>query len=351
MSKPKNRQEYRQQLAEKFIHVLEEKGLSWKKEWHASKMPINGVTHAHYNGCNVFNLSLTAMVNNYEDPRWVTMVQIMDRKKTYHPNEKWHLKAGSKATYVEYWYPYDRIKKKGLTWQEYRDEIMDGRPGTDFYLKTVYTPVFNASLVEGMPELEVYENKDVEQDQIIEKLSANMGVPITNDGGDRAYYSPLRDEIHLPKKESFESTYAYNATALHELAHSTGHVSRLARKQTGMFGSPDYAYEELIAEMASCFMGVDIDAEPTEEHINNHKAYVQNWMSEIRENPDTLVKAIKEAQSAASYMDWKAELITEEEYKKLEGSAFEVSSSVIEKVSEKQPESVVIALELEEPEL
>jgi len=47
------------------------------------------------------------MSKGYTDPRWVTMHQIMDPDKKYHPNEKWHLKKGSKATYVEYWYPYD----------------------------------------------------------------------------------------------------------------------------------------------------------------------------------------------------------------------------------------------------
>ena len=33
MSKPKNKDEYRKEMAEAFAHVLEEKGLSWKKEW------------------------------------------------------------------------------------------------------------------------------------------------------------------------------------------------------------------------------------------------------------------------------------------------------------------------------
>lgn len=329
MARPKNKWEYRQQLADNFVNLLEESGLRWKQEWKTAGAPRNGVTNANYKGCNAFNLYLTALINNYNDPRWVTMVQIMDKKNIYHPNEKWHLQAGSKASYVEYWFPYDRINRKGMTWEDYRMELIHGRPGTEFYLRAVYTPVFNASLVEGMPEFQLAVNPDVEQDQIIDKLSSNMGVPIFN-GGDRAYYSPAKDEIHLPLKEAFDSTYAYNSTALHELAHSTGHSSRLNRLHGAMFGSSDYAYEELIAEMSSCFMSSDVQSELTEEHITNHKAYVQSWVNQIREQPDVLMNAIKDAQAAANYMDWKAELITELEYRKLSGQTLEVSTEMIE---------------------
>ena len=62
---------------------------------------------------------------------------------------------------------------------------------------------------------------------MIEKIAEGMQVPIYNDGQDQAYYIPAKDEIHLPEKDSFFNSYAYNATALHELAHATGHEKRL----------------------------------------------------------------------------------------------------------------------------
>ena len=104
MSRPKNKDEYRAELAETFAHVLEEKGLEWQKEWRGSgnDAPHNGITKACYRGSNAFWLSLIAMMKGYNDPRWVTMVQIMDVDGKYHPKQKWHLKKGSKATYVEY---------------------------------------------------------------------------------------------------------------------------------------------------------------------------------------------------------------------------------------------------------
>ncbi len=326
MARPKNKDEYRAELADAFAHVLEERGLEWRKEWTGSGggAPHNGITKACYRGTNAFWLSLVSMLKGYSDPRWVTMVQIMDNGGKYHPKQKWHLKAGSKATYVEYWYPYDVKNKKTLTWEQYRDEVANGRKDTEFTLSTKYTAVFNASEVEGMPEIQIPETPDVSQDELIGRLCAGMGVQIFLDGGDRAYYSPSQDNIHLPTPESFTSEYAFNATALHELSHSTGHPDRLNRDMAGFFGSAEYAYEELVAEMCSCFMGVNLSAEATPDHINNHKAYVQSWIQAIRDKPETLVRAIKDAQAAASFMDWKAGLITDMEYAKCVGSVMEV---------------------------
>ncbi len=327
MSRPQSKEEYRKELAEAFTRVLEDKGLDWKKEWHGrgGNAPQNGITKACYRGTNAFYLSLVAMAKGYQDPRWVTMTQIMDKDGKYHPKEKWHLKAGSKASYVEYWYPFDTKAKKALKWNEYRDALRDGRSPEDFRLSTRYTAVFNADNIEGMPEIEQpAENTDIKMNDIVNRLAFNMGVPIYFDGGDQTYYSPSKDSIHLPTIQSFESDYAFSSTALHELAHATGAPERLDRKQGSFFGTPDYAYEELVAEITSCFMGISAGTEQTEKHVENHKAYVQNWINAIKEKPEALVKAIKDAQSAANYMDWKAELITEQEYSVLSGKAFEV---------------------------
>ena len=163
MSRPMNKEEYRAELANAFANVLEEKGLEWRKEWQGvgGSAPHNGITKANYRGCNAFWLSLVSMMKGYDDPRWVTMIQIMDNDGKYHPNEKWHLKKGSKATYVEYWYPYDNAEKKALTWEQYRQELADGRSEKEFTLSTRYTAVFNAHDIEGMPEIEITDNPDV----------------------------------------------------------------------------------------------------------------------------------------------------------------------------------------------
>ena len=72
-----------------------------------------------------------------------------------------------------------------------------------------------------------------------------------------------------------------------------------------------------MAEICSCFMGAGLAVAATPEHIENHKAYVQSWVQEIRDKPDSLVRAIKDAQEAAGYMDLMAGVIGKEEYEKV----------------------------------
>ena len=59
MAKPKNKEEYRAELAEYFAHILEEKGLDWKQGWSGGgrDAPMNGITKACYRGSNAFWLS------------------------------------------------------------------------------------------------------------------------------------------------------------------------------------------------------------------------------------------------------------------------------------------------------
>ena len=336
MGRPRDKDEYRKELADAFIHVLEEKGLEWKKEWHGPgiRMPINAVTESRYNGINRLWLGICAMKNGYEDPRWATFNQIADMDGKYHPGQKWHLKAGSKGTYVEYWFPFDKKEKKSMRWDEFQKlKEQDDFDESRYTLRSRYTPVFNASNIEGMPDLDFPKNPDVKPDKLVAMISGGMSVPVLNDGGDRAYYSQREDAVHLPKPEYFESDYAYNSTALHELSHATGHPSRLNRDQSGSFGSSTYAYEELVAEMSSCFMGANLEdhgASQSELHLRNHQAYVQSWIKAIKEKPETLANAVKDAQNAADYLEWKGGLITEQEYTAAKGRAITVPVSAVD---------------------
>lgn len=99
------RKEYRERLAEEFIHLLEEKELDWKQEWRGRDIPMNAKSGKAYKGSNRFYLSLIAAQRGYDDPRWATFQQI----KT----AGWHLKnAKGQGVNVEYWYPYDTKDKK-----------------------------------------------------------------------------------------------------------------------------------------------------------------------------------------------------------------------------------------------
>ena len=294
-----------QQLAEQFLHILEEEKLDWKKEWSGlSGRPYNPVSKTVYHGSNYFSLLLTSMAKGYQDPRWCTFAQIKE--------QGWTLKAGKgQSAKIEFWYPYDREQKKAISWQEFREA--GGQINDRYQLFSRAYSVYNGDMIVGIPKLEVTQN-EIQPVELVDTISRNMGVPISYHQTARAFYRPIEDRIYLPYRQQFNSEYAYASTALHELSHATGAEHRLNRKQGGEFGTEPYAYEELVAEISSCFLSSELPIGQTEEHLQNHKAYVQSWIQGIKEQPEALFRAVKDAEQAAVYLEYHGGLITLEEY-------------------------------------
>lgn len=294
-----------QQLAEQFLHILEEEKLDWRKEWSGiPERPYNPISKTVYHGSNYFSLLLTSMVKGYQDPRWCTFAQIKE--------QGWTLKAGKgQSAKIEFWYPYDREQKKSISWQEFRE--VGGQINDRYQLYSRAYSVYNGDMIIGIPKLEVRQN-EIQPVELVDTISRNMGVPISYHQTARAFYRPIEDRIYLPYRQQFNSEYAYASTALHELSHATGAEHRLNRKQGGEFGTEPYAYEELVAEISSCFLSSELPIGQTEEHLKNHKAYVQSWIQGIKEQPEALFRAVKDAEQAAAYLEYRGGLITLEEY-------------------------------------
>lgn len=316
-----------QQLAEEFVTLLETEQLEWKKGWSGiSARPYNPVTGTVYHGVNRFRLLLTAQVLGYQDPRWCTFHQIQQNN--------WRLKSGKgQSSRVEIWMPYDRELKKWITWEEFREQ---GGITERYCLRTKSYPVFNGDMIEGIPQLEVT-LQEVDPVELVDTISDSMQVPIVYHETDRAFYRPSEDRIYLPNREQFFSTYDYAATALHELAHATGAAHRLNRKLTGSTSQESYAQEELVAEITSCFLSSELPVKQTEEHIRNHQAYVQSWIRQIREKPESLIRAIQSAEQASNYLEYHGKRITWEEYQKRVGEVQSNTPSE-EKLPEKHPQ-------------
>lgn len=286
--------EFRKSVADMFVKGLSEQGLNWKRGWATAGAMRNANTNSPYKGLNKFYLSMISMVRGYTDPRWMTFKQIKD--------EGYHLEKGSKGAKVEYWFPYDLKEKKGISFKERDRLIFEGeRKPDDFSLTARYYTVFNGDNINGIPELELPKN-EIEPSKVLEHISKGMNVEIHNDGEDRAFYRPSTDDIHMPLPEVFDSDTEYNATAFHELGHATGHESRLNRDMSGFFGSPDYAKEELVAEITSAFMAETTGISIEDMNMDNHKAYVNSWIESIKDDPEVLMKAISQANDAADYM-------------------------------------------------
>ena len=298
--------EFRKSVADMFVKGLSEEGLNWKQGWATTGELRNAVSNRHYRGLNEFYLKLISMVHGYKDPRWMTFNQIRD--------EGYHLEKGSKGAKVEYWFPFDTIKKKGVSFEEKERLINEGkRKNEDFSLIAKYYTVFNGDNISGLPEIELPKN-EIEPSKVLEQISKGMKVEIYNDGEDRAFYRPSTDDIHLPLPEVFSSNNEYNAVAFHELGHATGHESRLNRDQSGVFGTSAYAKEELVAEITSAFMAETTGINLEDMNMENHKAYVNGWIASIEDDPEYLMKAISQAHDAADYMQ---QFVSEKEIEKM----------------------------------
>lgn len=304
MEEKQQRKSVRDELAEKFVSILEsDHPFEWTKSWTTGgfSLPYNGQTGRHYNGINLFVLMLKSLERSYSDPRFYTFKQVSEM-------EGCKIRTGEKATAVEYWLVWDTTKKHSMTFSQYAQMLRDdpSRKEDEFriYPKTAY--VLNAAQIEGLQPLPKPERTPLEEDRLAEEvistMSENMGVPLIY-GGDEAYYIPGKDEIHLPQKDSFRSAADYYGTTLHELAHSTSAPSRLDRPITGFNEDPDaYSREEIRAEVASAYACAALNLEMPDSVIENHMAYVSSWARQIREDHNVLFAALKDADKIADYM-------------------------------------------------
>ncbi len=295
----------RDEMLNTMLDFIQNNSAEWERGWFQSSLdiPANGVTEKPYRGLNMLYLMVVSSMKGYTDNRWVTFNQAQDLGA--------HVKRGEKAREIFYWSQYDKLTKKpfdektveGMTQEEKATYLEENvRPVLKFY------QVFNAEQCDNFPERkkeeltpEMSEEERARQNTMIEQVIKNSAAPITY-GGSRAYYSPSLDEIHLPKIGDFKSMQDYYATALHEIAHSTGHKSRLNRNLEGIFGKEEYAKEELRAELASVFMQTELGITIDGHHFENHGAYLSSWLSAVRKDTKEFFAAARDAEKISDYV-------------------------------------------------
>lgn len=298
----------RQEMIDAFLAALQEDRIPWHRTWTAIpvSVPRNAVKDTEYRGVNRFWLLHMAERNGYSDPRWCTYKQAKDNG--------YQVRKGEKGTHVEFWSLYDRKTKTKIS--EAEADILRQELSPEEYAERIkpvantYT-VFNAEQIEGIPKLpeeavKTYELDEGELVQMRETLLENMGV-LFQEGGEKAFYRPSEDCIHLPEIRRFESEYDYMATLLHEAGHATGHEGRLHRPTSVEFGTPSYAKEELRAEIASAFTAQALRLSQSGSHMDNHKAYIQSWIKILKNEPDELFRAIRDAEKISDYLIEKGE--------------------------------------------
>lgn len=280
--RPTERRDPYAEVTARIIAALERGTVPWRHPWRSRGLR-NAVSNRPYRGINLLVLGITALEHGYDDPRWLTYRQAEGLGG--------HVRRGQRGTQVVLW-----------KWLERRDEE-EGEASERVPLMRLYT-VFNVAQCDDLTLADPDAGDDFDPIQRAEAIvSGYAGGPAVSHDADAAYYVPSRDEVHLPSRPAFRDADGYYATLFHELAHSTGHSSRLNREgyQTAVaFGSPIYSREELVAEFAAAFLchEAGIDA----SRLDQSAAYIASWLKALQHDHRLAVVAAGQGQRAADHI-------------------------------------------------
>ncbi|MAT05832.1 MAG: hypothetical protein CL424_12410 [Acidimicrobiaceae bacterium] len=263
---------------------------TWRMPWHtlADAGTPESVGGRRYRGLNSLWLPMVAAANGWTSGIWATY-----RGWQRHGAQ---VRRGERATQVVLWKqtrPADR--------NDTRDDNDAERQRPRLFARTY--AVFAAEQVDGADDL--LARRRLERDtpdriETAERYFAAIGSRVEQ-GGNRAYYQPTTDEIHVPALEQFDQPAHYYATLAHEHAHWTGHADRLSRDLTGRFGDDAYAAEELVAELAAAMWCAQHDISAVTRP--DHAAYLAGWLRILRADTRALVTASSKAQAAVDYLN------------------------------------------------
>ena len=309
--KPSRVDAYQDAFTAKITKALEAGTTPWQKPWKPGEQfsPQNFSSGRDYRGGNAIYLAVAAMEKGYADPRWGGYRQITEAGG--------HVRKGEKGTpimYVEY--KSREVEKDARTGEPV---MVDGHKQytttqRDRPMVRIHT-VFNVEQTEGL-NLEPLAKRDAPEwkaNKAVEDLVTHSeregGPKVAHEQGDRAYYHKAQDRVVLPDPSQFPTQTGYSHTALHEIAHATGHESRLNRPtltKHGGFGSETYAREELRAEMGAMMAGeqLGVGHEPRHGH-----AYVASWIKALENDPREIRLAAVDAQQAADWIVERARAI------------------------------------------
>jgi antirestriction protein ArdC len=288
--------EIRRRVTQEIVAALKAGSRPWSKPWcdlENSGLPTNAVSERPYSGVNVLLLHLVGQARGYTSKFWGTFNQWhslgMQVKKR--PD---HIPAGQYGTRCVLFKPITKTTKNGNGEEEEEK----------FFLMREFC-LFNAETVTG-PGIEDYLAKPRNSNGFVdyqpaEDVIAATGADIRH-GGTKAVYRTKEDYIQLPVKGAFSKPHEYYGTALHELAHWTGHESRLARlTKLARFGSEAYAVEELCAEIGAAFLCSELGI-PQSDDLSNTTAYLASWLSVLERDINAIFTASSAASKAADYI-------------------------------------------------
>lgn len=312
----------RAMLADMFIKCLDENTLPWTKNWNTDHKPFedrNYTTGKKYRGVNKLLLEVMAQESGYASNDWMTNIQA--RKLGY------YVKKGDHGVPIEYFNYIDKNENKEISQTEFYTRKASSNPDVrdSCYQLLKISTVFNVCQFPKLKEeleKELAEKYEAEKDRpvvhdkisypeyaemILKKYCENEGIELDIAySNDACYYDPQNDRVVVPHRNKVHSTEEYLHNLCHEIAHSTMKEERLNRNAHGNFGSPEYATEELRAEIAASFLLADFGV-PMTGLLEDSKSYVKDWSQKIKEDHKVLIDAIKDAEKITGYVKEKGE--------------------------------------------
>lgn len=270
---------------ERIIAHLENGAVPWRKPWTDAGIPMNLISKNPYRGINLLLLNSFGYARNL----FLTFNQVKALKGT--------IKKNAKALPV-------------LFWKWIKKDPNDTRPINELTSKELravlrYYTVFNVEQCNGLPQALIPDVTKPNQPLLACEavLDGMRDAPKIVHDIHRACYYPERDVINMPKLETFINSEAYYGTLFHELVHSTGHTSRLNRKEVmsgDTFGSDNYSMEELTAEIGASYLsshtGIVLD------DFAHNASYIEGWLKVLKNDRRFIVYASVEAQKAVDYI-------------------------------------------------
>ena len=265
------------EVTEQIVAALAQGVAPWAPSHTAAplSLPRNGATGRPYSGLNVLLLWIAGRC--YASPEWYTFNQARALGAC--------VQKGERGTAVTLW--REMTRRNAETGEDERVPLLRR------------FVVFNRAQIAGLSTApdEAAPRSAWERAEAAEALARRTGARVTEDAA-RPHYLPATDRVHMPARTAYPEREGFYADLLHELAHWTGHPTRLARPLCGGFGSPDYAREELVAELASAFVcaALGIAGKLT------HAEYLGGWLTILRADKHAIFAAAAAARRAADYL-------------------------------------------------
>ena len=277
-------------VTSKILADLERGDLTWLQPWQAGHQagPVSRPLRAGgqtYRGINVIMLWAAAMERNYSCPLWLTYRQASELGGQVRKGEK-----GALVVYANEIVRTDTDENGADV--EVKIPFMKG-----------YT-VFNGEQIDGLPghfyATQPPLKNQIERLEFAERFFSNSKITVQH-GGNRAFYSVDRDLVQMPEFQTFRNGESYYSTLAHECCHATRHPARLDRDLgRKKYADAGYAMEELVAEIGSAFLCCDLGITP--ESREDHAAYIQSWLTVLKNDTRAIFTAASHAQKAADFL-------------------------------------------------